>query len=396
MFNLTLTTFRRTALRTAGILTVVVILLLTTMPSAVAQIFLSPKFTIDFTRLTCVSGTSESFSDEPYVLIAVGDLATGALFVKRTSVFGDVDQGESRDQTLRLWGPAGVAATLPLNNPDKLVILVGPMEHDDCNAESLRAKVEGSLRSRFLTLRSQGITRSSLVTQLTTTMAIQQQCSGDGIFSSRDMPIGRPKELRITAADVSAANSGATVVKTLSHDDRGGGSDGFYRTVFRVRSSQQTFDSVGTFELASAEAHFSVVRSPRQSYEFTWTVPAGQVWSDLDALDLRIGDEHDPVLWVRFNEADGTLALINPATGEVDPSGIADSQGRLQTPKAIVYLQESGVGSSGPTGQSVTLSLSLSFKPVVAGRAYLVEVRAVDDAGNEHDFEPAGTLTVGR
>jgi len=394
MNHLNLTTLRRTALRTASVLTVVATLLLMMTTGAFAQLqFLNSKVTIDFSSLTCVSGTSEHTSDEPYVLIAVGDLATGALFVRRTSVFGDVDAGETRNQPMRLWGPAGVAATLPLNNPDKLVILVGPMEHDDCNADNLRAKVEGSLRSRFLTLRSQGISRSSLVTQLTTTMAIQQQCSPGGIFTSRDMPIGRPQELRITAADVTAANTGVTVVKTVNHDDRGGGSDGFYRTVFKVRSSAQTFDSVGTFELASTEAHFSVVRNPRQSYEFTWTVPAGQVWSDLQALDLRIGDEHNPVLWVRFNEADGTLALINPSTGEVDPRGIADAQGRIMTPKAIVYLQQSGVAGS---GQSVTLSLSLSFQPVVAGHTYLVEVRAVDDDGNEHDFEPAGTLTVGR
>jgi hypothetical protein len=99
-------------------------------------------------------------------------------------------------------------------------------------------------------------------------------------------------------------------------------------------------------------------------------------------------------LWVRFTDADGSLALIDPATGEVDRSGSPDTHGRLQTPNATVYMAESLVEGSGPTGQSVTLGLSLSFKPSAAGRTYPVEVRAVDDADNEHDFEPAGTLTV--
>jgi hypothetical protein len=387
----------RTALRTASVFALAA-LLLTMAPSAVALQLLLPRFTVDFTRLICVKETDDCLAcfnsqDEPYVFFVVGNLVTGELVVKRTSVFSDVDTGESRDQTVRLWGPTGVATTFPNNNPDNLVILVLPMEHDDCDVNKLQAKLQSSLSSRFLTLRAQlgGITRSQLVTSLITTMAIQQQCSSTTTFGTRDLPLGNPLELRITASDVL---SGTAVLKTLNFDDRSGGSEGFYQTVFRVQSSILTFQSVGTFELTPSAATFTRREDKRLGYEFTWTVPQGEVWRDLQTLDLRIGDEEDPLLWVRFTEADGSLALIDPATGEVDRSGSPDTHRRLQTRNATVHLAESQVVGSGPTGDSVTLELSLSFKPKAAGRTYPVEVRAVDDDGNEHDFEPAGTLTV--
>jgi hypothetical protein len=48
----------------------------------------------------------------------------------------------------------------------------------------------------------------------------------------------------------------------------------------------------------------------------------------------------------------------------------------------------------GPTSPSVLLNLALSFKPSVAGRAFVVEVAASDDLGHEDPFAEAGTLTV--
>jgi hypothetical protein len=380
----------RTALRITSVFAAAALL---TMASSAADFqFSSARFTIDFTGLTCVSTTREISSDEPYVFLVVGNLVTGELVVKRTIVFGDVDTGESRAQTVRLWGPSGVASAFPGGNPDNLVILVSPGEHDDCDVERIHSRLQSSLQSRFLTLRAQlgGITRDTLVTQLATTMAIQQQCTVGCLFCDPDLAIARPQELRITARDLS--NTG-TVIKTLNHDGRDTGT-GFYTTFFKLQGSLLTFQSVGTWELTPSAATFAVRTDHRMGYEFTWTVPEGQVWRDLQTMDLRIGDEEDPLLWVRFNEADGSLAVIDAATGEVDHRGRPDTRRRLHTSKATVYLAESLVQGSGPTGNSVTLGLSLSFKRSAAGRTYPVEVRAVDDENNEHDFEPAGTLTI--
>ena len=59
-----------------------------------------------------------------------------------------------------------------------------------------------------------------------------------------------------------------------------------------------------------------------------------------------------------------------------------------------MYLAESSVVGSGPTGPSVTLNLDLSLKPEVAGRIYDVEAFATDDFGHEQGWELVGALAV--
>ena len=97
---------------------------------------------------------------------------------------------------------------------------------------------------------------------------------------------------------------------------------------------------------------------------------------------------------VMFDEATNTLGLVDENTGLSKKSFAPGSQNRLQTPEATLYLADSSVVGSGPTGPNVTLKLPLSFKPSAAGRTFKVEVRASDDEGNEPDFEQAGTLSV--
>lgn len=55
-------------------------------------------------------------------------------------------------------------------------------------------------------------------------------------------------------------------------------------------------------------------------------------------------------------------------------------------------MAETRAVGSGPTGPSVTLTLSLSFKRRAPGHTYLVEVAAADDLGNRDDFVQTGTL----
>jgi hypothetical protein len=98
---------------------------------------------------------------------------------------------------------------------------------------------------------------------------------------------------------------------------------------------------------------------------------------------------------VSFDEADGTLGLLNAAGHGKGPAFHPGHHGPLQSSGATLHLRESSVQGSGPTGPSVTLTLDLSFKPQAAGRTFLVEVLAIDDAGHE-PIEPAGTLTVTR
>lgn len=159
----------------------------------------------------------------------------------------------------------------------------------------------------------------------------------------------------------------------------------------------QTFDfvgnfSTGTFELSPEDADVEV--GQRLTSAFSWTVPEPLNWHDLQALRFRILDGTDVVASVYFDEATRTFALIDDQTGKISQAYLAGSNHRLQTPTATLHLRDSGVSASGPTSPTVTLILSLSFKPQVAGRWLAVEVAADDDQGNQGDFEPAGSITV--
>ena len=234
-----LTLHGRTALRAAGLLAVAGLLLTMTMASAPAEAHSIHGYTLDFFRLEAVEESGEIGSDEPYVLLAVINLTTGEVVVKRTSVFSAVDSGESRLQTVRLWGPSGSAAPFPSalptggGNPDNLIILVLPIEHDDCNVETIRSRVESSLRSRLSELR--GSSRDVIVDRLQVSMSIAAQCTVSSPVHTPDDRIGFPQELRITAADVSAAHGGTTVEKPLNHDEINGPE--FYRTHFRLQAA---------------------------------------------------------------------------------------------------------------------------------------------------------------
>jgi hypothetical protein len=97
---------------------------------------------------------------------------------------------------------------------------------------------------------------------------------------------------------------------------------------------------------------------------------------------------------VHFDEASNTFALFNAATGRFGPGVLSGSPLRLQTPEATLHMADTRAVGSGPTGPSVTLDLSLSFKPPAAGHTYVVEVAAADDRGDREDFVAVGTLTV--
>jgi len=123
-------------------------------------------------------------------------------------------------------------------------------------------------------------------------------------------------------------------------------------------------NAVGSFDVMPSDAAVAV--HERLDYAFTWTVPAPLNWHDLEFLQLRLRDGADVILWVRFDEASRTFSLFNEATGQFESGSAAGSPSRLQTPHATLYLADTSVVGSGPTGPSVTLNLSLSFEPQAA------------------------------
>jgi len=130
----------------------------------------------------------------------------------------------------------------------------------------------------------------------------------------------------------------------------------------------------------------------RFTYGIKWTHPVR--WRLLDTVDIRIIDDQDSILNVRFTEADNTFSLFNPANGKFLHPDAPGSRTHFETSAAVMYLEHSEVIGSGPTGPSVLLNLNLSFKPKAAGRDFRVEAFATDDDGNEQGFDEAGIIAV--
>ena len=150
--------------------------------------------------------------------------------------------------------------------------------------------------------------------------------------------------------------------------------------------------SVGTGVLAPDLAAVKV--HERLNYSLTWTHP--EQWRLLNTIDLLIVDDEGAALAIRWKEPENTFTLFDPAKGKFTHSGAARSHKHLETPEAVLYLDESDSVGSGPTGRSVTINYSLSFKPKAAGRTYSVEAFATDDFGNEQGFDEVGALTVSK
>jgi uncharacterized delta-60 repeat protein len=163
-------------------------------------------------------------------------------------------------------------------------------------------------------------------------------------------------------------------------------------TLARFDAFTTTLTRVGTFALDPAEADVAVHQ--RLNYAFTWTVPEPLNWHELQSLQLRIRDGSDVVFSATFDEASGLFSLLNEATRRSGPGVAPGSRQRLETSDAILYMADTSVRASGPTSPTVTLHLSLGFKPSTAGRTFVVEVAATDDSRIESGFVTAGTVTV--
>ena len=171
--------------------------------------------------------------------------------------------------------------------------------------------------------------------------------------------------------------------------------------------------SIGGFDLSPDNAVVQVDETV--IYTLDWTVPVGEVWTNLKSIDFRVRDGHKIALWIRWDQAGNTFSLCRKGgkSGDDDtddddaragqgpgadavcgPGQIPGSSGLLVTPFARVDLFNSSVVGSGPGGRVVTLELALSFLKKAAGHSYIVELAAADDFGNVDRFVRASELRV--
>lgn len=130
---------------------------------------------------------------------------------------------------------------------------------------------------------------------------------------------------------------------------------------------------------------------------YLWRVPEPQNWHNLQFLELRVRDDDEALIWLRWNEADNTFQLINPRTGS--PKGhafVAGSDHVLRTEDGELNVKNSSSVGSGPTGPEVTLNLALKFfEKSERKKPFVVEVAAADDSNQAQPFLAIGTIAVG-
>lgn len=182
----------------------------------------------------------------------------------------------------------------------------------------------------------------------------------------------------------------------------------------------QAAGKVGVFDLGADEARVNVEDTVHVALQ--WTLPPGQVWRDLSNIGLRVRGANKSLLWVNWNESSNLFSLCQRSgvrTGafqyygqgsdadaeDDDPddrrtlavtcsAGALPGSGTvLETRHARLHLNTTRVVGSGPTGFSVVLHLSLSFKPSARGPAHF-EVAASDDTGQVDPFARALSLVI--
>lgn len=158
-------------------------------------------------------------------------------------------------------------------------------------------------------------------------------------------------------------------------DDRGEG------TIVNVRRGG------GSFAVDPGAA--KVKAKDSLTYTVAWTAPGSGDWRDLATLELRMRDDRDTLLWLRWDEATATFTLYDSSGGQLGQA--ASGGGTLSSDKVTLDLAETTVSASGPT---VTLTLRVTIKDNAPNRTYGVELAAIDDFGNRDELMSAGTLTV--
>ncbi|MDI1243114.1 MAG: tandem-95 repeat protein [bacterium] len=130
------------------------------------------------------------------------------------------------------------------------------------------------------------------------------------------------------------------------------------------------------------------------SIDLTWVHP--ERWRLLDEIEFRIVDDEVTAMWVKFEENGTTLPFrqYNVNSRNYGDPVLPGTAIIFDTNLAKMFVADSLVLGSGPTGPRATVRPSLSFKPKAAGRVFRVELFVRDDLGNLQGFDQVGTIAV--
>lgn len=150
--------------------------------------------------------------------------------------------------------------------------------------------------------------------------------------------------------------------------------------------------SVGTFELSPAVT--AVGPNEPVTYIIKWTTPGP--WRTLNTIELRAQgeDERQSIFSLRFEEATNSFSILDADTGQFGIRVTPGQPGVLENRYATLYVDQSAVQGSGPTGHTVTLWLTVSFKRPAGGDLHKIQLRATDDSGNVQGWQTVGSVRV--
>ncbi len=190
--------------RGAGLLALMAVALSILLPPAESQNDSDLKFA--FTRLQCIeeTGLTRLGSDEPYVLILVADLRHRWSWTRTSTIFSDVDRGESRNETVPLW-PWGASRL------SDLVYVAAILESDNrVNALNAAYEVRMRVNKNLPLYLSANLPRQQVVQNIRDDMrrAIDAKRGGDSV-------IAQPQEILITGGDTAQARRAGYVLKTI-------------------------------------------------------------------------------------------------------------------------------------------------------------------------------------
>ena len=133
------------------------------------------KISITLTSLESLVDTGELGSDEPYVIVCSADI-TNLIKVRTatmaSNVLDDVDQGETHAFTgdVAVWGLRSDAQKhripAPIPDPEKVIIMVAVVEHDDSSAKDVESTVASLFGGCVTAYTIAGWSRSDTITRL--------------------------------------------------------------------------------------------------------------------------------------------------------------------------------------------------------------------------------------
>ena len=201
---------------------------------------------IYLTKVRCDEETDEVGSDEPYVLVTAVNLAARvnvggfpvpipAYEVVRYGPFGDVDKGETHFApgiSQSFWSLTNTSEEL--NDPDNVIFIVSLMENDSGDPEVLRGIVKGIIGGSIFG--SLSFQRRDQVDKLINDInSVLRTPTGAPNFDDK---VGIPQELQFSKEELTKAESGHTVSKTLEFS----GDGGHYTLTFEAGLEWQKLD----------------------------------------------------------------------------------------------------------------------------------------------------------